>query len=476
MTARFHRPAEATPGEYWPCSADAEQSLIVEVMVRPALIDDFPDLKPAHFHWSAHIATYAHILDMRARGEVVHPIALGAAMEGSGAFDGIEEGATAYLQKLVAAVTPVPSSWVKGYARTIRTTAMQRACIQGADRLIGDMMNPPPGEALESVQARGVAALGAIEIETVVQDRSIGAFAGAAAERGLTPRTDPRDAIHIGVDALDDKLKGLRGGEVCVVAGRPGMGKSIFANRVSRSAAESGLWVLSFQFEMTSQAVAARMICDVARDAGHRVFYSHFRDGSVSPRHRQAVLDAADALTQWPLEIDDKPNLTVDDIAAAARSTAKRAAKASNRLGLIVVDHIGLVRPAPTYRGNKVAETTEITNGLKRLAKELGCAVLAVCQLNRSVENRDDKRPILSDLRESGSIEQDADCVLLLYREAYYLKQKEAVMTTVDYQIEMRSCEYKLEVNVAKCRDGEPGLVIADIDAATASVRDMGAF
>lgn len=474
-SSEVHQATISTPGETLPCSAEAERALLAEVMFHPEYTADFPALRPAHFFWRAHIATYQHILDAKAAGRVVHPISLGRAMEGTDAWGEIDEGPSEYLVQMCEAATFLPRPWVGRWAALIVELSQQRDMVLKADAFIADIMNPLPGESLDAIQARGVAAIGAVDTGTEKADPFISAASQAAVENGLKKKP-AADAVHTGIAGIDERLKGIRAGELIIVAGRPGMGKSLLANRLCRSTCEAAIWAASFQLEMSSEAVAARLLCDIVRDTGRRVFYSHFRDGSVSPRDRDLILDANAALDQWPLFINDKAGLTIDEIAMRALRAARKAEKAGKRLGLVAVDHIGLVRPSSTYRGNKVAEMTEISNGLKRMAKDLGCGVLALSQLSRAVENREDKRPQLSDLRESGSLEQDADAVLLLYREAYYLKQREATMAPADYQVELNNCRWRLEINIAKCRDGEPGLVIADIDTATGSIRDEGTF
>jgi replicative DNA helicase len=277
--------------------------------------------------------------------------------------------------------------------------------------------------------------------------------------------------ISTGLTTLDAKTGGYQRGELTIVAGRPGMGKSGFG---ISSARQSGAAVHYFSLEMTPEALTARALTDAIYDHRDPVAYFDVIAGRFADdAQAQRIIDAQREL-RLPIKIDAQAGLSVQQIAARARRQQQfLQRKGEDDLDLVVVDHLHLVRASDRYRGNRVSELTEISAGLKALAKELNVAVVALAQLNRSLESRDDKRPTLSDLRDSGSIEQDADLVLLLYREAYYLDRPCAKPKDDDARvarlIEVRN---KLEIDVAKARNGPTGIVPLFYDVACNAIRN----
>jgi replicative DNA helicase len=173
---------------------------------------------------------------------------------------------------------------------------------------------------------------------------------------------------------------------------------------------------------MTAPSLAFRVLADICFDHHHPLEYFKIAKGELSSEQAQRVVDAQRRLRSLPLDIDQQDGLTVSQIAARARKRNLQLARKGQRLGVVIVDHLHLIKASSRYSGNRVGEVTEISGGLKSLAKELDVAVVALAQLNRALETREMKRPTLADLRDSGSIEQDADTIIFLFREAYYLK------------------------------------------------------
>ena len=269
-----------------------------------------------------------------------------------------------------------------------------------------------------------------------------------------------------GLRILDAKLNGYRRGQLYVIAGRPGMGKSAFMCSSLRRTAESGVGVGIFSLEMTREEIAARMISD-AMDSTSAPFFGTLLKGEMREEHGTAAWEASEAISQAPMHIDDSARLTFAQIAAKARRLKTEMEVAGITLGVVCIDHMGLVTPSERYAGNKVAEAGEVSGRARALAKELDCCVVLLCQLSREVEKRDDKRPVMSDLRWSGEIEQDAHVVGFLYREEYYLNQE------ADPDIEkQRDARWKMDFLIRKNRNGSTEDVRLWCSIAHSSIRD----
>lgn len=259
---------------------------------------------------------------------------------------------------------------------------------------------------------------------------------------------DKQRGATTGVRILDAKLNGYRPGQLYVIAGRPGMGKSAFMCSSLRRTAAAGTGVAIFSLEMTRQEIAARMVSD-AHQSLNAPKYGDILKANLNDEQKQSVYEAAQDLFNIPMHIDDSARLTFAQIAAKARRVKNEMAGAGVRLGVVCIDHMGLVTPSDRYAGNKVAEAGEVSGRARALAKELDCCVVLLCQLSREVEKRDDKRPVMSDLRWSGEIEQDAHVIGFLYREEYYLNQQ----ADADFE-KLRDARWKMEFLIRKNRNG----------------------
>ncbi|MFH1557723.1 MAG: DnaB-like helicase C-terminal domain-containing protein [Pseudomonadota bacterium] len=260
-----------------------------------------------------------------------------------------------------------------------------------------------------------------------------------------------------GLRDLDAAIGGLQPGRLVVIAGRPGMGKTITGANFARATAQAGNGCAVFSLEMPSEEIAARILSDHAYTEDIVTTSRQIFEGTLDARQMKRIEGAAHDITRLPLLIDSSPSLTVSEICARSRSAADELRRGGVELKVIVIDYLKFVKASDRYRGNRVYEVGEITAGLKALAKDLGICVVLLAQLNRNVEQRADKRPELSDLRESGDIEADADIVLLLFREAYYLQDKAA--HDQEAAAKLQSCMNLLEIIVAKCRMGSTGTV-----------------
>ena len=281
--------------------------------------------------------------------------------------------------------------------------------------------------------------------------------------------------LSTGLRDLDKRTGGLHPSDLLILAGRPGMGKTALATKIAYGAAKSLLEegravdpngvpkaaVAIFSLEMSSEQLATRLLSEEARISGDKI-----RRGEIQQRDFDKFVEVSRNISALPLMIDDTPAITL-----SAMRTRCRRLKRTNGLALIVVDYLQLMRPAAgTRQENRVQEISQITQGLKALAKELAVPVIALSQLSRAVESREDKRPQLSDLRESGSIEQDADVVMFIYRDEYYLQQRIPKQIAFDnddkfntalekWQRDMEAVHNRAELLIEKQRHGPTGKI-----------------
>ena len=279
--------------------------------------------------------------------------------------------------------------------------------------------------------------------------------------------------IATGLTDLDRYMGGLQASDLVILAGRPGMGKSALATNIAFNVAKAyqgrtradgaieaanGGVVGFFTLEMSAEQLATRIIAEQSGVASYKI-----RRGDITEGDFHRVADAVRDMQQIPFYIDQTGGVAIAQLTARARRL-----KRQRGLDLLVVDYIQLLSGSKSRTENRVQELTEVTTGLKALAKELNVPILACSQLSRQVEQRDDKRPLLSDLRESGSIEQDADVVLFIYREEYYLKNKEPRPGTeehINWMAQMENAHGRAEVIIAKQRHGPTGTVELQFDA-----------
>ena len=277
--------------------------------------------------------------------------------------------------------------------------------------------------------------------------------------------------VPTGLTDLDDRLGGLHKSDLLIIAGRPSMGKTALATNIAFNAAkkiqEDGRksTIAFFSLEMSSEQLSTRILAEQSRIKSNDI-----RRGRISEDQFDKFIETSKNIAELPLYIDETPAISI-----AALSNRARRIKRLYGLDMVVVDYIQLMR-ASNYKDGRVQEISEITQGLKALAKELSVPVLALSQLSRAVEQRDDKKPQLSDLRESGSIEQDADVVMFVYREAYYLERKEPQPATVDHaewQSKMNDIANRAEIIIGKQRHGPTGNVFLEFEAMFTRFKDI---
>ena len=277
--------------------------------------------------------------------------------------------------------------------------------------------------------------------------------------------------VPTGLRDLDDRLGGLHKSDLVIIAGRPSMGKTALATNIAFNAAkkfqETGekTSVAFFSLEMSSEQLSTRILAEQSR-----IKQNDIRRGKISEEQFDKFIETSKDISELPLYIDETPAISI-----AALSNRARRIKRLYGLDLVVIDYIQLMR-ASSSRDGRVQEISEITQGLKALAKELAVPVLALSQLSRAVEQRDDKKPLLSDLRESGSIEQDADVVMFVYRESYYLQGKEPRPATVEHaewQAKMNEVSHLAEIIIGKQRHGPTGNIMLEFEAMFTKFKDI---
>ena len=277
--------------------------------------------------------------------------------------------------------------------------------------------------------------------------------------------------VPTGLTDLDDRLGGLHKSDLLIIAGRPSMGKTALATNIAFNAAKKiqddgrKSTIAFFSLEMSSEQLSTRILAEQSRIKSNDI-----RRGRISEEQFDKFIETSKNISELPLYIDETPAISI-----AALSNRARRIKRLYGLDMVVVDYIQLMR-ATNFRDGRVQEISEITQGLKALAKELSVPVLALSQLSRAVESRDDKKPLLSDLRESGSIEQDADVVMFVFRESYYLKNKEPRPATVEHaewQAKMNEVSHLAELLILKQRHGPTGTIMLEFEEMFTRFKDI---
>ncbi|MEA5098355.1 MAG: replicative DNA helicase [Burkholderiaceae bacterium] len=397
-----------------PHSIEAEQSVLGGLLLDNAAWDRITDLLREHdFYRYDHRLIFQHIDRLIAASRPADVITVFESLSSVGKAD--EVGGLSYLNAL-AQNTPSAAN-IRRYAEIVRDRGVLRKLITVSDEISGQAFNPQGKEVRQMLDEAES------KIFAIAEEGSRGAKGFQEIQPLLTQvlervddlynRDNPSDitGVPTGFTDLDRMTSGLQPGDLIVVAGRPSMGKTAFSVNIGENVAiDSGLPVAVFSMEMGAAQLAMRMIGSVGRLDQHRL-----RTGRLNDEDWPRLTNAIQKMNEAQLYIDETPALSSRDL----RGRARRLARQCDRLGLIIVDYLQLMSPnAPGE--NRATESSEISRDLKALAKELNCPVIALSQLNRSVEQRPNKRPVMSDIRESGAIEQDADVILFIYRDEVY--------------------------------------------------------
>jgi replicative DNA helicase len=460
-----------------PHNLEAEQALLGALLVDNRALENVGDIiRPEHFFAPVHQRIYDAISKMSERGQNADPVTLKPYFEKDAELE--ERGGAAYLGDLAASVITVVNA--ANYAHFIRDMFMRRELITVGQDLVNEAfesdIDSSAQECLEGAEAR-LFEMG----ESGQSDRGFITMRDATATAIELAEKAFKSEGHVtgvttGLRDLDQKLGGFQNSDLVIIAGRPSMGKTALATTVAFNAAKAyaetggkeGAIVGFFSLEMSADQLATRLLSDLAEISGDRI-----RRGEFSKDDFHRLAEQSTRLAQIPLFIDDTAALSI----TAVRTRARRM-KRKHGLGMIVVDYLQLLRGTGSRQSeNRVLEVGEITRGLKAIAKELAIPVIALSQLSRAVEQREDKRPQLSDLRESGSIEQDSDVVMFVYREQYYVEREKPNETDAskmaEWQNRMTSVHNVAEAVIGKQRHGPIGIVEMYFDAQYTRFKDL---
>ncbi|MBI4293635.1 MAG: replicative DNA helicase [Betaproteobacteria bacterium] len=381
-----------------PRSIEAEQSVLGALLLDGNAIDRIPGLRPEHFASVDHRLVFQGMLDCAEVGDPIDVVTVATRLEQN---DRGDRRFLAYLGEL-AQNTPSAHN-VGAYARVIQDRALERALLAalGEAAEVVHSRAIPWREKLDQVQAKVMAVTESASNDPIQIGEAASAYREALATRG----TAAAGGVQTQFVDLDRKIGSLRPGDLIVIAGRPSMGKSALAFQIAERAAIAGRPVLLLSMEMPREQVLDRIVSGITRIAVEKII-------SGEQAKHPNVEAALRAVQKWPLYLDDSASLSIHEVRAKARSIKRR-----HGLDLLVLDYLQLM---PGEGENRNAEIAAISRGLKALAKEINVPVVALSQLNRAVDSRHDRRPQLSDLRDSGAIEQDADIVMFVHREELY--------------------------------------------------------
>ncbi len=465
-----------------PHNLEGEQAFLGALLYDNELYYRVADwLKADHFYDPVHQRIYATAADLISRGSLADAVVLKTHFQRDEGLADI--GGTTYLAVLMEGA--VSGLAAVEYAKIIHELFLRREGVRigrelseraGADAEIdARALLSDVEQQIYGLAEIGSAKRGFVSFKTALAGSLEQASAAYERDGGLS-------GISTGLKALDDKLGGLHPTDLIILAGRPSMGKTALATNIAFSVAKAyeakalpegghktikGGVVGFFSLEMSSEQLATRLLADYTGIPGTKI-----RRGEIDRIEYEMLRDAALEIASLPLHIDDQGGLPIAQLCARARRL-----KRTHGLDLIIVDYLQLVTASRTRAGeSRVQEVSEVTQALKALAKDLGVPVLALSQLSRQVENRADKRPQLSDLRESGSIEQDADVVCFVYREAYYKERERPQEDTPEYlawEDAFRAIEHRAEVIIGKQRHGPIGTAELHFDGSRTKFSDI---
>ena len=453
-----------------PSNIEAEQSVIGSILVTNEIFDEINTIvSNINFFDPMHQKIFNAIESMIYKGMLANPITLKNYFEKEKDDLDIPE----YLVKITKFSTSVRQAIE--YSKIIYDMYVRRELIKISEQMIdnakendletnGQNIIENSERLLYDLAEKGTFNSSLIKFDDAMKQTIEMASAAYKNEGGIV-------GVPTGLRDLDNKLGGLHQSDLIIIAGRPSMGKTSLATNIAFNAAqniqENGIKssVAFFSLEMSSEQLSTRIISEQAR-----ISSSDIRRGRISDEQFDQFLETSKNISELPLFIDETPAISI-----AAMSNRARRIKRLYGLNLIVVDYIQLMKGSFNNKDGRVQEISQITQGLKAIAKELGVPVLALSQLSRQVEQRDDHKPQLSDLRESGSIEQDADVVMFVYREGYYLQRKEPREATVEHaewQAKMNEVAHLAEIIIGKQRHGPIGKVTLEFEERFTKFKD----
>ena len=465
----------------WPHDLDVEETVIGIALAKHDLMDDLGAVRPEDFF----IAWYRRVwelielaIEAGRKPSALTVIAELRELRAQGITDHMpDESFERDLNEIAIVASIARPGDARAAADKLRELAQRRTLIATLDAGMNDARAGLPGETPNALASRVIDAVQAAtpapkstSTRREQFDRILQRAERAEADTGLK--------VPSGLEVWDEKVGAMRAGELHIVGARTGMGKTVYGANIALNAAERGQGALYFSMEMSADQLSARVLCDMVHRMGHELWTNTVRKGTIPRQFMKPLIEATDRLEALPFYVDDRRGMTLADLGMSAREHRRQMQKSGADLSLIVVDYMTLIQPSDRYKGNKVAEVTELSRGLKIMAGDLGIPIIALNQLNRNTEARGnaDNRPRMADLRESGAIEQDADTISLLFREEYYIKAKEPALKGTQayamWEAELLECRDRLEINLVKNRDGETGVLEAKIIARCSAMRD----
>jgi len=456
-----------------PCNIEAEQTVIGSILVLNEIYDEINSIIDSKkFFDPIHAKIFNIIENLIAKGLLANPITLKNYFENN---DGLKQlGGQEYLIKITKFSTSAKQA--VDYANIVHEMHVRRELIKISETVLNDSSNKDSissGEkiiedtekSLFDLAERGHFNRSFLKFDSALKQTIEMATNAYQNEEGIV-------GVPTGLTDLDAKLGGMHKQDLVIIAGRPSMGKTALATNIAFHAAQNiqkknlKSSVAFFSLEMSSEQLSTRILSEQSKIRSNDI-----RRGKVAEKEFEQFIETSKNIADLPLYIDETPAITI-----AAISNRSRRIKRLFGLDLIVVDYIQLMKSGNIRNEGRVQEISEITQGLKALAKQLNVPVLALSQLSRQVEQRDDKKPQLSDLRESGSIEQDADVVMFVYREAYYLERKEPSLGSIEHaewQQKMDDISRLAEIMIGKQRHGPTGNVKVEFEAQYTKFKDL---
>ena len=457
-----------------PSNLEAEQALLGSILVNNDIIDEISSIvTPSVFYDPGHIKIYEVIQNLNNKGMIANPITLKNYFEKDNMLN--EVGGTEYLVKLTRFSGSTKQA--VDYAKIIHEMYLRRELVLISNKLSSDTINASTEEqnaesiiedtekSLFDLAERGSFSRSFLKFNQALDQTIQMATQAMQNDQGIV-------GVPTGLTDLDEKLGGLHKSDLIIIAGRPSMGKTALATNIAYNAAQNILKrqekssVAFFSLEMSSEQLSTRILSEQAK-----IKSDDIRRGKVSEEEINRYIETSRNIYNLPLFIDETPAITIATLCNRARRI-----KRLFGLDLIVVDYIQLMRSNLNKNEGRVQEISEITQGLKALAKELSVPVLALSQLSRAVEQRDDKQPQLADLRESGSIEQDADVVMFVYRESYYLERKQPKLGSIEHaewQSKMNDVNGLADIILGKQRHGPTGTIKVEFEGIYTKFKDL---
>ena len=458
-----------------PSNIEAEQALLGSILVNNDIIDDIASIINANiFYDPAHVKIYEVIETLNSKGMIANPITLKNFFEKDNMLEDV--GGTEYLVKLTRFSGSIKQAI--DYAKIIHEMYLRRELVVISDNLSSETLNTNNQEknaekiiestekSLYDLAEKGTFSKSYLKFNKALEQTIQMATMAMQSDQGIV-------GVPTGLNDLDEKLGGLHKSDLIILAGRPSMGKTALATNIAFNASQyffrhqEKSSVAFFSLEMSSEQLSTRILSEQAR-----IRSDDIRRGKVTEDEINRYIETSRNIYDLPLFIDETPAISI-----AALSNRARRIKRLHGLGLIVVDYIQLMQSNSNRYEGRVQEISEITQGLKALAKELSVPVLALSQLSRAVEQRDDKQPQLADLRESGSIEQDADVVMFVYREEYYLERKQPKLGSIEHaewQSKMNDVNGLADIILGKQRHGPTGTVKVEFEGIYTKFKDLG--